>query len=136
MRGGYLHNRALAQRLTTTLEDLGARFWIEYPAGPGRRAGAVDIYIELGEARIACEIELGPGRIDQDLRKASALSVDLLLIVAPTPDVARAIRRRLMTIRPRPPQVQVRLIASAIKYLSDLSVSECRQDKKTETPRV
>lgn len=133
MRGGYLHNEAIGERLRGALAALGAPHSIEYPVGPGRRAGAVDIYVELGGVRVACEIELGPGRIHQDLRKASALGADLLLIVAPTAQVARAIRRRLVTIRPRRPRVQVRLLASAIRYLSNLSASECPRDTKTET---
>src|SRR6185295_12804275 len=103
MRGGFLHNDAMAERLRATLTKLGARFWTEHPAGPGRRAGAVDIYAELGRSRIAIEIELGPRRIHQDLEKALALDVDLLLVVAPTATVARAIRRRLVTIRPNRP---------------------------------
>jgi len=133
MRGGYLHNEVMARQLADALERLGARVRTEYPAGPGRRAGAVDLYVELHGLRIACEIELGPRRLRQDLRKAEALGVDLLLLVAPTSAGARAIRRRLATFGKPRFQVRVLVNPQAVKYLSQLSPVVSRGDKKTET---
>jgi hypothetical protein len=134
LRGGFLHNEAMARQLKEALERLGARVRTEYPAGPGRRAGAVDLYIELHGFRIACEIELGPRRLRQDLRKAEALGVDLLLVVGPTPAVAKAILRRLVTFPKSNLKVRVLPNASVVSYLSKLSPVEGRGDKKTETP--
>jgi hypothetical protein len=136
MRGGYLHSQVMARQLKEALERLGARVRTEYPAGSGRRAGAVDLYVELHGVRIACEIELGPRRLLQDLRKAEALGVDLLLVVGPTPAVAKAIRRRLATLPKSNLKVRVLLNASVVSYLSKMSPVEGRGDKKTETDQL
>ena len=135
MRGGYLHNRGIAAELVAVLEQIGARVRTEYPAGPGRRAGSVDIYAELGELRLVCEVELGPRRVMNDVRKAEALAADVLLIVTPTAAEARAIRKRLRTFGRSGVMVQVLPMGLAIKYLSEMSSVECGWDTKSETRR-
>ncbi len=135
MRGGYFHNEVMARQLKEALDQLGAKVRTEYPAGPpGRRVGAVDLYIELQGVRIACEIELGPRRVGQDLRKAQALGVDLLLLITPTAAAAKAVRRRLATLGKSEVQVRVLTFGCAIGFLSEKSPVESRRDKKTETP--
>ena len=133
MRGGYLHNQAIAAELVTVLERRGAFVRTEYPVGPGRRAGSVDIYAELGELRLVCEVELGPRRVLNDVRKAESLAADVLLIVTPTAAEARVIRKRLRTCAQSWVQVRVRPMGLAIKYLSEMSAVECRRDIGTKT---
>ena len=133
MRGGYLYNRVIADELISVLERDGAHVRTEYPAGPGRRAGSVDIYAELGGMRLVCEVELGPGRVLNDVRKAEALGADLLLIVTATATEARAIRRRLRTFGRSRVRVRVRPMGLAIKDLSQMSAVECRRDTGSET---
>jgi len=134
MRGGYLHNEAMAAELGATLKKCGARVWTEYPVEPGRRAGAVDIYAELGSVRLACEIELGPRRVLQDVKKAEALDVDLLLIVTPTATVARRIRAKLRTSAESRVRVRVLAMGLAAKYLSEMSEGDHGRDTNTRTP--
>ncbi len=98
MRGGYLHSSIIANELRDVLERLGGRVWTEYPAGPGRRAGAVDLYVELHGRRLACEVEMTPRRVAGDVRKAMDLGVEELLIVTPTAREAASIRLRLRTL--------------------------------------
>ena len=133
MRGGYLHNQAIADELVGVLERVGARVRTEYPAGTGRRAGSVDIYAELGNLRLVCEVELGPRRAANDVRKAEALAADVLFIVTPTAAEARAIRNRLRTRGPSRVRVRVLPMGLAIKQLSEMSPGECRRDIATET---
>jgi len=130
VKGGYLH-RAMARELVATLERLGARVWTEYPAGPGRRASAVDIYAELGGLRLVCEIELGPRRVLKDVRKAEVLEANLLLIVAPTATATRAIRHRLRTSTESRVRVRVLPYGLSLKHLSQVFAVECGRDKKT-----
>lgn len=121
MKGGYLHNQAIADELVTTLEQLGARVQTEYPVRPGSRSPAVDIYAELAGLRIACEIELSPRRVRNDIAKGEALGVDLVLIVTATASQAAAIKRRLGDTQQSQMQVRVMPLGAASRYLSELS---------------
>lgn len=135
MRGGFLHNQVIAAGLRAALEGLGARVKAEYPAGPGRRAGAVDLYAELNGGRLVCEVELGPRRVLQDVRKAEAIHADILVIVAPTPRAARIIRHRLRTTTGSDVSIRVLPYGLAIKYLSQVQAVEYGRDRKTRSPR-
>ena len=91
------------------------------------------IYAELGGMRLVCEVELGPGRVLNDVRKAEARGADLLLIVTPTATEARSIRRRLRTFPRSRVRVRVRPMGLAITDLSQMSPVECRRDTGSET---
>lgn len=133
MRGGFLHCRAMADGLKGALEGLGAPVRTEHPVGPGRRAGAVDLYAELREIRLVCEVELGPRRALKDVQKAEILGADVLLIVTPTASVARSVRARLRTLAAPRVRVHVLPYGLALKYLSQVFGGECGRDGKTET---
>lgn len=133
MRGGYLHNEVMAAELRAALAELGARVRAEYPTGRGRRAGAVDLFAEVAGLKIAIEVELGPRRIENDIRKAETLRADLLLVVAPTAAVAGGIKDLLRTIPKPGVRVQVRTFGCALAYLSRVIGAECGRDKRTTT---
>lgn len=134
MRGGFLHNEAMARSLKAALERLGARVWTEYPVGPGRRAGAVDLYAERNGFRLACELEIGPRRVKQDVAKAEILGVDLLLIVTPTATIARVIERRLRMLSRPEVEVRVLPLGRAVQYLSIGPLAECGQGHEVLNP--
>jgi hypothetical protein len=131
MRGGHLHCEILASGLRAALEALGARVWIEYPVGPGRGAEAVDLYAERNGVRVAFEVELGPRRVVQDVRKAEALDVDALVIVTPTAKVAELSRRRLRTQTQSRVTVHVLPFGRALAFLSQVFRVEPRLDPKS-----
>ena len=136
MRGGYLHCEILARGLRAELERLGARVWTEYAVGPGRGAEAVDLYAELNGMRVALEIELGPRRVLQDVRKAEALGVEALVIVTPTAKVAALSRRRLRTQTPFRVTVHVLHFGRALALLSQVFAVDSRQDGKSQTGQM
>ena len=132
MRGGRLHSEILARGLQAALEGLGARVWTEYPVGPGRGVQAVDLYAERNGVRVAFEVELGPRRVLQDVRKAEILGVDALVIVTPTAKVAALARRRLRTRTPSRVTVHVLPFGRALALLSQVFSVEPRLDPKSK----
>ena len=133
MRGGRLHSGVLARGLRDALERLGARVRTEYPVRPGRGAGAVDLYAELGGTRVAIEVELGVRRVRQDIRKAEALGVDTLVIVTPTPKVAALALRYVRTQTQSSVRVHVLPFGRALAFLSQVFGVDSRQDTKSES---
>ena len=101
MRGGFFHNSILVEGTVRQFEAMGGTARREYPVRMGRNCGFVDAFIDLDGIRIVCEAERTPARIQNDIRKGIELGADVLLIAVPTGDVARAVRRRLRTSRPK-----------------------------------
>ena len=95
MRGGFVHNRVLVDRLDAAFRAVGAKTLLECPTGPGTPRGFVDILATMDGVRIVCEVELRANRVELAVRKAVALDADYLLLVTPNGRTARAIRARL-----------------------------------------
>jgi hypothetical protein len=95
MRGGFVHNRVLVERLDAAFRAVGARTRLEYPIGPGTPSGFVDILATKDGVRVVCEAELRARRVEHALRKAVQLDADYLLVVTANGRTARAIRARL-----------------------------------------
>jgi hypothetical protein len=94
MRGGWLHNHVIVERLDVAFRAVGATTRLECATGPTRPRGFVDILATLGSVRVACEAELRADRVDVAVRKAVWLDVDYLVLVAPDHRTAHAIRAR------------------------------------------
>ena len=93
---------------------------------------AVDLYAERNGVRVAFEVELGPRRVLQDVRKAEILGVDALVIVTPTAKVAALARRRLRTRTPSRVTVHVLPFGRALALLSQVFSVEPRLDPKSK----
>lgn len=123
MRGGFVHNRILIAALAAFFHQIGAQMRFEHRVGQGRRAGYVDLVVDIGDTRIVCEVELTPDRVPNDVAKAIALKAKLLLIVAPTGAIARRIRRRLRAMKlhlaAAELEVQVAPLGIALKRLTN-----------------
>lgn len=129
MRGGRQHNDLLAAPIVDALDRLGMPTETEYPVGPGRGAGAVDIATWLPVGLVVIEVELTPARIANDVRKAGRLGATKLLIVTPNPGVTKSIQRRLTRIQvPNRLGVWVRPFGPALSLLSQWSMSRKSRD--------
>ena len=95
MRGGFTHNRVLADRLAQAFECAGAVVLREHPVRAGRNPRCVDLWVEWNRCFIAGEIEIEPRRAGGDLDKARQLGAHILLLVTPTGRVARAVEQFL-----------------------------------------
>ena len=131
MRGSTFHNQVLVRSLDLAFRSLGACPILEHPAGPGRSAGYVDLFIELGACRIVCEAEQTADRVGRDLEKARLLSATHLLIVTPTARVKRDVLRRLHSPAIALPSrsvlhIEVHALGVAIARLNDFG-SFCDQ---------
>jgi hypothetical protein len=132
MRGGFVHSKAIAVEIAAVVRQHGGRVWFEYPIRPGSRSQAVDVRVEIHGFQIACEIELGPQRVLNDLHKAEFLGVDLLLIVTPTSREAMRIARLLKDNKSRI-RVQVMHFGAALGLLSDKSSLDSLLNEGTNT---
>ena len=121
MRGGYLHNVILLRPLEAYFLGLGALVEREYPTGPGRKAGFVDLFVRYLSWRIACEVELTADRVLNDANKAALVRADLLVIVVPDWHVTRVAKRRLGSVdypsRKNGPEIWVLPPGPALKRL-------------------
>jgi len=100
MRGNFIHNRVLLEPIESHFRRLRALVYLEYPTRMGRQAGFIDLFILHGPHRIACEAELSPDRVRNDVVKARAVHATLLLIVSTNVSVVRTIDQRLRSWGP------------------------------------
>jgi len=104
MRGGFLHNHVLLDPIEEHFRRLNAIASREHMVRSADFSGFIDLFIQHGAHRIACEAELTPERIDRDLRKAELAEATLLLIVVPHRRIAQSVLRKLhRTDLPYPP---------------------------------
>ncbi len=122
MRGGFVHNRVLVDRLDAAFRAIGAATWLECPIGPGFPRGFVDILATREGVRVVCEVELRANRVDHAVRKAAWLNADYLLLVTPNGRTARAIRARLARADSRAgadkPQEFILTLGQAIQWVT------------------
>lgn len=95
MRGGFLHTRVMAERLTTAFQALGARVSAEHWVAHNNVRGAIDLWVIWRNFGVAVEIECSPDRVPRDIAKARAAQARALIIVVPDSSVAAAVRRSL-----------------------------------------
>src|SRR5882672_6039634 len=123
MRGGFLHNRVLVERLDVAFRSVGATTRLECATGPTSPRGFVDILATLGSVRVVCEAELRADRVECAVRKAVWLDVDYLLIVTPDRRTARAIRARFddlgAELDVEPPPEFILTLGHALQWVSD-----------------
>ena len=93
MRGGYLHNHILLDPIQSHFSTLGAITAREHQVISGTFTGFIDLFIQHGRHRIACEAELSPDRVRRDLRKAEHAKATLLMIVVPHRRLAQRVQR-------------------------------------------
>jgi hypothetical protein len=111
MRGGYVHNNVLIGPVEEHFRRLGATVRREYPVRlAGGSPSFVDLFVELGGHRVACEAELTSRRVAGDFAKAAALKATWLLIVTPTGKVAEMSRRQVQRLRLRLPGGRVSIL--------------------------
>jgi len=123
MRGGFLHNRVLVDRLDAAFQAVGASTRLEFPTGPTSPRGFVDILATLGSVRVVCEAELRANRVAWAVQKAVWLDVDYLLIVAPDRPTVRAIRARFDNLGTEldvePPREFILTLGQALQWVSN-----------------
>jgi len=98
MKGGFLHNHVLIGTCADALQLQGARVKLEYPVQPGRTGGSVDLFAVFDNLSLVIEAERSTERLKNDLRKATLLQADILLVVVPTWKLARAGTRLLAAL--------------------------------------
>jgi hypothetical protein len=123
MRGGFLHNTVIVDRLDVAFRAVGATTRLEYPIGPGRPRGYVDILATLGSVRVACEAELRAERVGFAIRKAAWLETDYLLLVTADGRTARAIRARFDSVVAQgdvaPPPEFILTLGQALQWVAN-----------------
>ena len=95
MRGSFLHNRVMLDRIAARYLARGAIVRRECPTRDGRDTGYVDLCIDEDGRRWVYEAELGPQRVPNGLTKARELGANVLTFVAPNGSVLSRIRRAL-----------------------------------------
>jgi hypothetical protein len=102
MRGKPQHNVGLVGPVAAFFLALGARVRWECRVGPGRRARAVDLCVDLlgWTRRIVVEAERFATLegVARDVGKAQALAADLLFIITPTARVRRQVEEKVAAL--------------------------------------
>ncbi len=92
-RGGFLHNHVLLGEVAELLSGYQARLRFEHPVRKeGRTVGFIDLFAIVEDRRLAIEAECSTQRVGNDIKKAKALGVDLLVIVMPNRELARRVQ--------------------------------------------
>ncbi|MCH8080233.1 MAG: hypothetical protein IIA06_10740 [Proteobacteria bacterium] len=122
MRGGYVHNRVLADSIKQKALQLGVQVECEVTIEVERRILYGDLLIQGGDKRILVEVEMSSKRIDKDLVKATALKVCEVWIVVPNPKVAELVRRKIkqLMIVPGVTRLFILLLPQALQRLEEL----------------
>ena len=125
MRGGFPHNRVLADRLERAALAAGATLDTEHRVSLGRGVGFIDLLVVLDRRRIAIEVECSAHRVAKDVAKACAAQADLLLIVTPDSRTAGACVRKLRRLgllkAPSAPAIKVCTLPVALQELANFS---------------
>lgn len=95
MRGDFVHNAILVGQIAALLSEFGIAARLEFPIQIGTRRKFADLYARWPGVTLVCEAELSADRVWNDVEKAIAAQASHLIIVVPTPRVARLVRRRL-----------------------------------------
>lgn len=119
MRGGYLHNDILTERLDAAWRSVGASTAREIAItdDEGRVCGYTDLLVRHGPTVIVVEVELSGRRVVRDLQKAVALHATELWIVVPNARVRGAVTRKLRRIpeKPEDPTICVLSLGQALQ---------------------
>lgn len=105
MRGAYLHNIVLVDRIAQLLRSRGVTVHTEHYLGPG--VGFADLLAQRNGVRVLIEVERTPARVPGDIAKAIAVHAPLLFIVTPDARIARACSRRVARLGPLPSSLVV-----------------------------
>ncbi len=120
MRGGFVHNRVIVDRLEAAFRAAGADTYREYPTGPRPPRGFVDLAVTKNGVLVVCEAELRATRATLAVDKAVALHADVVLLVVPNRTVALAILNRLgHRARLDRPAVCVLTLGRALLWVAD-----------------
>jgi hypothetical protein len=102
----------------------------EYSVKLGHSWGYVDLRVDFGPCPVAIEAELGPKRLENDLRKAIALQAVLLLVVVADWRSCRTVRKvmaRILELRrrsgltaPTDPAIFILPVGPAIQQLRQI----------------
>jgi len=95
MRGGFIHNTILLVPIESFFRDCGASISREFKVPSLPNPGFIDLLIRFDSALIACEAELSPKRVVNDLHKALVVQAHLLLIITPNAAVTRSCYRKI-----------------------------------------
>lgn len=142
MRGQFLHNQILLKPIERLAQKSGAKVQAERYLETPEVAGFIDLSIEKGSVRVACEAETTTDRIPRDIQKAVAFGADFLLIVVPTRRIAVASQGRVRRFQKEWGKQNVRIyvctLPQAIQALRELmsfnDTPECPEDIKTLNP--
>ena len=125
MRGGFPHNRILADRLERAALAAGATVDTEHRVALRQSVGFIDLLVVLDRRRIAIEVECSAHRVDKDVAKARAAQADLLLIVTPDSRIADACVRKLRRLglleASSGPTIKVCTLPVALQELANFS---------------
>lgn len=116
MKGGYVHEHILLDRLQDAARRLGLSTARQLRTANG---GYVDLLLESASSRIAVEAELTPRRVLRDVAKAAVINANELWIVVPTVRQGMAVQRLLDRMPPPVGQVFVLTLGGALQRLTD-----------------
>ncbi len=122
MSQGFFHGHVLVPSLERVCLSRGADVRREHPVRVDGHIRFVDLYIRYRGWRIACEVENCANRVRHDIAKASALQATLL-IVTPDGTTARAIRRKMRTLK-KPKELQIWILSycPALQRLGEIMI--------------
>ena len=107
MRGWFCHNEVLTKRLQQVAVECEATVETEAPVRVGEHICYGDLLVRKYGRSTLCELETSSQGVDKDLRKASALGAEVLLIATPDAPTAHACQRRLQRCRELAPTLKV-----------------------------
>lgn len=123
MRGKFIHNGVMISSLVAALRLRRYHFYLEYPVRRGKHPPSADIFFRANNGWVVIEVERTTARISNDLKKAQALHADLLLLVMPNAQKAKAARSVVHRLAQRgdnaSPRISVMTLGVAIQWVGN-----------------
>ena len=98
MKGGYVHEIVMLERLEQMFDERGFETMRQVRTRSGRKTGYADLVVTYGSSKLLVEAEMSSKRIVNDIQKAQDLGAAWLWIVVPNPKVRRSVRKQLLNL--------------------------------------
>lgn len=121
MKGGYIHERLLLDRIERLFRERGFEVQKQVGTTKGMCARYADLVVNIGPHRLVVEAETSSTRVKGDLEKASEMSATWLWIVVPNRKVADSVRKqlRILNVRETEPWLSILTLGQAIERVTN-----------------
>ena len=121
MKGGYIHERLLLDRIERLFRERCIEVEKQVSTIKGKRARYADLVVKIGPHRLVVEAETSSMRVKGDLEKANEMSATWLWIVVPNRKVADSVRKQLRTlnVRETEPWLSILTLGQALERVTN-----------------